>query len=99
MFFPRGGAYKCYIVVMNVHFSNKANRQFKRLDELAKSQILMGMQKLEKNPPEGDIKKITGGPADYRLRLGDYRIFFNKLGNNVVVERIFTRGHAYKNRR
>jgi mRNA interferase RelE/StbE len=75
---------------MNVNFSNKAKKQFHRLDESAKSQILMGMQKLEKKPPEGDIKKITGGPADYRLRLGDYRIFFNKLGNNVVVERIFT---------
>jgi len=54
---------------------------------------------LEKDPPEGDIKKLTGSLADYRLRSGDYRIFFNILKNNVVIERILKRGQAYKHRR
>ena len=84
---------------MNIRFSNRARRQFNRLDTAAKPQIVTDLRKLLKNPPEGDIKKITGGPADYRLRSGDYRVFFNRFDGQVIIERIFTRGHAYKNRR
>jgi mRNA-degrading endonuclease RelE of RelBE toxin-antitoxin system len=54
---------------------------------------------LEKDPPEGDIKRLTGGLRGYRLRSGDYRIFFDILKDRISVTRIFTRGHAYKNRR
>ena len=88
-----------YILSMNVKLSNRVKKQLDRFDAAKRSQILKNMRKLRKDPPEGDIKKITGGIADYRLRLGDYRIFFNNLGDKIVVERILTRGHAYKNRR
>ena len=99
MFFPRGGAYKCYIVVMNVTLSNRVEKQLDRFDAATREQILKDIRKLRKDPPEGDIKKITGGIADYRLRSGSYRIFFDILKDRVSVTRILTRGHAYKNRR
>jgi mRNA-degrading endonuclease RelE of RelBE toxin-antitoxin system len=84
---------------MNVKLSNRVKKQLDRFDAATRSQLLKNMRKLRKDPPEGDIKKIKGGPADYRLRSGDYRIFFDILKDRISVTEIFTRGHAYKNRR
>jgi len=84
---------------MNVKLSNKARKQLDRFGEEAKSQLSSAMRNLSKDPPEGDIKKLTGWLADYRLRSGIYRIFFDILDDEVVVERILTRGQAYKHRR
>ena len=88
-----------YIVFMNVEFSNRARRQFNRIDAAAKSQILSDIQNLEKDPPEGDIKRLTSGLKGYRLRSGDYRIFFDKSENKISVTKIATRRQAYKHRR
>ena len=93
------GAAGYYIVYMNVKFSNKARKQFNRIDAATKSRILSDIQNLEKDPPEGDIKRLTGGLKGYRLRSGDYRIFFDKSENKVSVTKIATRGQAYKHRR
>jgi mRNA-degrading endonuclease RelE of RelBE toxin-antitoxin system len=84
---------------MNVTLSNRVEKQLKRFDAATRAQLSTAIQDLRKDPPEGDIKKITGGIADYRLRSGDYRIFFDILKDRISVIRIFTRGHAYKNRR
>jgi len=88
-----------YILSMNVTLSKRAGKQLERLDAAARSQLSTAIQNLRKDPPEGDIKKLKGGPADYRLRSGDYRIFFDILKDRISVTGIFTRGHAYKNRR
>ena len=84
---------------MNVKLSNRAEKLLDRLDEALKTQLLKSIGGLKKEPPEGDIKRMHSGSADYRLRSGDYRIFFNILNDKVVVERILTRGQAYKHRR
>jgi mRNA interferase RelE/StbE len=84
---------------MNVKFSNKADKQFDRLSEAARSQLSTAILKLEKDPPEGDIKKLAGRLADYRMRSGVYRIFFEIKDNNIVIKQILTRGQAYKHRR
>ena len=88
-----------YIVFMNIKFSNKARRQFNRIDEATKPQVVSDMRNLNKDPPEGDIKKLTGRLTGYRLRSGDYRIFFDIKNNYVVIKQILTRGQAYKHRR
>jgi mRNA interferase RelE/StbE len=84
---------------MNVKLRNRVKKQLERFDKATRAQLSTAIQNLRKDPPEGDIKKITGGIADYRLRSGSYRIFFDILDGKIVVDRILTRGHAYKNRR
>ena len=90
---------KYYIVVMNVKLSTRANRQFNRHKGPVRAQLAEALLGLEEEPPRGDIKRLNKGPADYRLRSGDYRIFFNILDSKIIVDKIYTRGHAYKNRR
>jgi mRNA-degrading endonuclease RelE of RelBE toxin-antitoxin system len=93
------GAAGYYIVYMNVKLENRARKQFNRFDEATKSQLSAAMLDLEKDPPEGNIKRLHKSRADYRLRSGDYRIFFDILEDRISVTEISTRGQAYKKRR
>jgi mRNA-degrading endonuclease RelE of RelBE toxin-antitoxin system len=88
-----------YIVYMDVKLSNRAEKLLDRLDEALKTQLLKAIKGLAKDPPEGDIKRLAGGLKGYRLRSGNYRIFFDKSENKVSVTKIATRGQAYKHRR
>ena len=45
--------------------------------------------------PLGDVKKLKGTPH-YRLRVGDYRVIFDKDGNIIFVIKIDSRGQVYK---
>ena len=45
--------------------------------------------------PLGDVKKLKGTPH-YRLRVGDYRVIFDKDGNIIFVMKIDSRGQVYK---
>ena len=48
--------------------------------------------------PLGDVKKLTGMPY-YRLRVGDFRVLFDRDGNILTIVRIDSRGQVYKTRR
>ena len=84
---------------MNIRLERIAKKRLDRLNEPLKTHLLVAIKGLAKDPPEGDIKRMHRGPAGYRLRWGDYRIFFDRLENVVSVTEIATRGHAYKKRR
>ncbi len=45
--------------------------------------------------PQGDVKKLQG-QENYRLRVGDYRIIFDKNGEILYIEKIDNRGQVYK---
>jgi len=48
--------------------------------------------------PEGDVKKLKGMNEVYRLRVGDFRVIFEKNDNKliIVVIDIGNRGQIYK---
>jgi mRNA interferase RelE/StbE len=80
---------------MEIELTNTAIKQYKRLNEPALSRITVAINKLELEPPQGDIKKLTDR-NDYRLRVGGYRIFFRIEENDILVTNIVLRGQAYK---
>lgn len=45
--------------------------------------------------PAGDVKKLQGQPY-YRLRVGSFRILFDRDGNVILVIKIDNRGQVYK---
>ena len=47
------------------------------------------------NLPSGDVKKLQG-VNEYRLRVGDFRILFDRDGNITYIEKIDNRGQVYK---
>lgn len=67
-----------------VKFLHKQNRQ-------TQIRIISAIEKI----PQGDIKKLQG-QQNFRLRVGNYRILFNKNGTIINIFDIDNRGQIYK---
>ena len=82
---------------MKVYLNGKAKKQYGSLNEPHRSRIATALDKLEREPPEGDIKKLQGKDG-YRARVGGYRIIFDIDAENgrIDVFSISPRGGAYK---
>lgn len=80
---------------MEVTLHPKAAKVLNRLREPNRSRILKALDKLENDPPDGDIKALTGRNG-YRLRIGNYRLLFDKIDNKIIVFDIDQRGQIYK---
>lgn len=80
---------------MNVELSPKAAKYLSRLDNPMKDRIKAALRKLAEEPPQGDIKAMSGRDG-YRLRVGNYRLLFDIMDNAIVVYEIGLRGQIYK---
>lgn len=80
---------------MKVELSPKAAKYLGRLNNPLKGRIIESLRKLALDPPQGDIKSLSGRDG-YRLRVGDYRILFDIMDDSIVVHDIAPRGQAYK---
>jgi mRNA interferase RelE/StbE len=83
---------------MRIELTKKATRQLDRLNDPLKGRIVQELRKLEKEPPEGDIKELNGHPGVYRLRIGGYRILYTVEKDCISIFKIAPRGQAYKGR-
>jgi len=74
-----------------VKVTHKARRELRRLPADRRYQLLKGLKRLEEDPsPDGDaIKAIVQDPEGRlrRIRIGDYRIFFEVEEDEVFVLR------------
>ncbi|MCL1806522.1 MAG: type II toxin-antitoxin system RelE/ParE family toxin [Oscillospiraceae bacterium] len=78
---------------MEITLSSKAVKVLSSLDKVSQSRITAGIIKL----PKGDIKPLQGSNGTYRLRVGDFRILFSYTSETkVLIEKVSTRGEAYK---
>ena len=70
-----------------------------KMPRMKAKRIRHAMDKLADNPDlrDVDISSLTGRPG-YRLRVGDYRIIFERDDDKRVIDvlRIAPRSHAYK---
>jgi mRNA interferase RelE/StbE len=82
---------------MKTVLSPRARRYLQRLNEPEKSRIIKALNKLELEPPQGDIKNLTGEDG-YRLRVGSYRVLFGVKSDIIVITDIAPRGQVYKGR-
>lgn len=80
---------------MEVKLSAQAAKYLERLNNPLKARIIKALEKLEDEPPKGDIKSLAGRDG-YRLRVGGTRIMFIVYEDKIVVNTIAPRGQAYK---
>ena len=76
---------------MTINYSKQAIKFLNKQDKPTKLRIVNSINKL----PIGDVKKFQGKDG-YRLRVGDYRILFDRVGNVLFIEKIDNRGQVYK---
>ena len=78
---------------MQIIYSGQAKRFLKRQNTIVRKRLVDAIEKIPEG--KGDIKKLEGRQG-WRLRVGIYRIIFDKDGRILFIERINTRGDVYK---
>lgn len=86
---------------MIVRFTKKAQKYYDNMPKSYQDKIMDGIKGLTKNPPEGDIKNLSGyDDGTKRLRVGKYRVIYKYLNDNIVevllILDIGSRGDIYK---
>lgn len=76
---------------MNIQYSKQALKFLKKQDKSTQIRIISAINAL----PAGDIIKLQGREG-YRLRVGNYRVIFDKHGEVLMIEKIDNRGQIYK---
>jgi len=84
-----------HTLAVKARLGPKAQKFLDRQNESERGQILKALERLESEPPEGDIKKLKGR-NDYRLRLGGIRFLFIKTETEILITDIDRRGQIYK---
>lgn len=74
-----------------VKYSKQAVKFLKKQDVSTRKRIVNAIEML----PSGDVKKLQGTDG-YRLRVGDYRVIFDRNGDIISIEKIENRGQVYK---
>jgi mRNA interferase RelE/StbE len=78
-------------------FTGRARRDLQRLDQPVQRRIIDALDRLTGDPPSGDVVKLTGSHAEWRLRVGDWRVRFERDSTGLIhVLRVLPRGRAYR---
>jgi len=78
-------------------FTARAKRDLRRLDPPVQRRVTAALDTfVVSDPPRGDVRKL--GPQEWRLRVGDWRVRFDRDDETrvIVVLRILPRGRAYR---
>ena len=76
---------------MIILYSKQAKKFLEKQDKKTQLRIISAIEQI----PQGDIKKMVNS-SFYRLRVGDYRIIFDKNGTVISIYKIDNRGEVYK---
>lgn len=68
-----------------IHFSNQSRKLIKELDEKRRIQIKKAIDLLREDPFGLPYKKLNGLEADYRIRVGEFRISYSIDKNQLII--------------
>ena len=69
---------------MTVLLRPAAAKYLERLNEPAKGKVKAALEDLSKDPPEGDIRPLTGQKGNFRLRVGSYRALYRIKDDTIL---------------
>jgi len=77
-----------------------ADKYLNRLNASDRDRIDDAIEGLEKEPPEGDIRPVSGQRGIFRTRVGGYRLLWRIQDDHILITHIDPRGQVYnkKNR-
>ena len=71
--------------------SKKAQKQLDKLSDNIAEPIIEAIGTLETNPKPSGYKKLKGRNG-FRIRIGDYRVIYDILDNELIID-VITLGH------
>ena len=78
----------------HIKYAETALDDLRSLPKREADQILRKVQRLE-HGLHGNIKRLQNADAGFRLRMGDYRVLFDVLGDRIVIQKIGNRKDVY----
>ena len=81
---------------MKVQIDDKAIKDLSKINKNVALKIIKKIDKLVDFPIGTNIKKLTNLYPPYRLRVGDYRIFFDVQDDILTVYSVKHRQNCYK---
>ena len=81
---------------MKALLHKSAKKYLDRQNADKREQIKAAIKDLEKEPPDGDIKPLSGEPGRFRITVGNHRLLFRLRDNDILVTHIDPRGQVYK---
>ncbi len=77
-----------------LRYAQSVVRQLKKLSPDVARRLESKINRLTNNLA-GDVKRLTNYSPEYRLRVADWRVLFNVVGDTISIERIAHRSGAY----
>jgi len=81
---------------MEALLHHTADKYLERLNAEDRDRINAALDDLEKEPPKGDIRPISGEPGRFRVKVGGFRLLYRIKDGIILVTHIEPRGQAYK---
>ena len=83
---------------MRIIISPRAEKELRKIDKNDLHQIVKAVEELASEPLPRGCKKLVGHVSLYRIRSGNYRIIYNYLNNDILIEiiRVGHRKDVYK---
>lgn len=78
-----------------IKYAESALDDLRSIPKREAEQILRKIQRLEQGLL-GNIKRLQNADVAFRLRMGDYRILFDVVGDKILVQRIGNRKDVYE---
>lgn len=79
-------------VILHIEYKKKAVKYINSCDKITKRRLREEIEKL----PLGDVVKLQGFEAEYRLRVGNLRVLFTLKNDIITINDISPRGQVYK---
>ena len=84
--------------MIRVTIKRSAERELGRIDRAMIPRIVTAIHSLAENPRPSGSRKLVGSEAEFRIRVGDYRIIYAVDDNaeSINIQRIRHRKDAYQ---
>ncbi len=81
----------------SVTWTERALKDAEKLDRQVRVRIVKALDRSAETG-QGNVKRLTGGGGDLRLRVGDWRVRFSfyHASRTIMVLRVLPRGEAYR---
>ena len=80
---------------MKIRLRKSAVKDLKKINNKDKQRIHIKIQELSNFPNITNCKRLTNFEPAYRVRVENYRILFDVVGDEIQIGRILHRGKSY----
>ncbi len=74
-----------------ITFTRSARKELSRLEKATINRIIIQIEKLIEEPHPPGCRKIQGADALWRIRIGNYRVIYRIMDQELIIEVVAVR--------